>query len=146
MKNSIATSRTKAGFLPAIAVLLIPNISGGIAASQEKVRIGTMSQMDVTVAQAAVASRIVDLVTAQQNINAAENNLRSTISIDRKSEIWQKLIVPADSPDFLEFKGDLDSSIDTALKNRPELQLRKAVDDLESNKQKVATAKISRQL
>jgi outer membrane protein len=90
--------------------------------NREKVRIGTMSQLDVTVAEAAVASRIVDLVTAQQTINAAENNLRSAVSNDRKSEIWQKVIVPTDSPDFVEYKADLDSSIDTALKNRPELQ------------------------
>jgi outer membrane protein len=89
---------------------------------REKVRVGTMSQMDVTVAQAAAASRIVDLVTAQQSINIAENNLRSTISNDRNSEIWQKVIVPTESPDFSEYKADLDSSIATALRNRPELQ------------------------
>ena len=90
--------------------------------NREKVRIGTMSQMDVTVAQAAAASRVVDLVTAQQNINIAENNLRSTVSSDRKSEIWQKVIVPTDTADFVEYKSDLDSSMDTALRNRPELQ------------------------
>jgi outer membrane protein len=90
--------------------------------NREKVRIGTMSQMDVTVAQAAVASRIVDLVTAQQNINVAENNLRSTISTDRKSEIWQKIIVPTDSADFVDYRAELNDSIETALKNRPELQ------------------------
>jgi outer membrane protein TolC len=90
--------------------------------NREKVRIGTMSPMDVTVAQAAVASRIVDLVTAQQNINAAENNLRSTISSDRNSEIWQKMIVPEDTADFVDYKADLEGSIESALKNRPELQ------------------------
>ena len=90
--------------------------------NREKVRIGTMSDMDVTVAQASVASRLVDLVSAQQTINVAENNLRSTISSDRKSEIWQKVIVPTDSTDFVDHKAELESSLDTALKNRPELQ------------------------
>jgi outer membrane protein TolC len=90
--------------------------------NREKVRIGTMSPLDVTVAQAAAASRMVDLVTAQQAINIAENNLRSTVSKDRKSDIWGKTIVPTDSSEFAEYKADLESSIDIALKNRPELQ------------------------
>lgn len=90
--------------------------------NREKVRVGTLSPMDVTVAQAAVASRIVDLVTAQQTISIAENNLRSTISSDQKGDIWQKVLVPMDSTDFVDYKVDLFSSIDTALKNRPELQ------------------------
>ncbi len=90
--------------------------------NREKVRIGTLAQIEVTVAQADLASRMVDLVTAQQNINVAENNLRSTISNDRKSEIWQMEIVPTESPDYSEYKVDLESAIDTALKNRPELE------------------------
>jgi len=90
--------------------------------NREKVRMGTLSEMDVTVALAAVASRVVDLVTAQQAINVAENNLRTAISNDRQSAIWQKVIVPADSPDFSDYKADLDSAINAALKNRPELQ------------------------
>jgi outer membrane protein TolC len=90
--------------------------------NREKVRIGTLSQMDITVAQAAVASRIVELVSAQQAINVAENNLRAAISNDRQSEIWQKVIVPLDSPDFTDCKTDLESAINAALKNRPELQ------------------------
>jgi len=81
-----------------------------------------MAQIDITVAQADLASRLVDLVTAQQNINVAENNLRSTISSDRKSEIWQRVIVPTDSPDFIEYPVNLEDAINTALKNRPEIE------------------------
>ncbi len=90
--------------------------------NREKVRVGTMSQIDITTAEAAVASRIVDLITSQQNMNVAENNLRSTISNDRKSEIWQKVVVPTDSADFVEYKVDRETAIDTALKLRPELE------------------------
>jgi outer membrane protein len=90
--------------------------------NREKVRIGVLAPIEVTVAQADLASRMVDLVSAQQTINVAENNLRSTVSRDRKSEIWRKLIVPTDKPDFTEYKADLEDAIDTALQNRPELQ------------------------
>jgi len=90
--------------------------------NREKVRIGTASPMDVTVAQATVASRMVDLISAQQTINIAENNLISTISNDHKSDLWQKVIVPTDSADFVAYKADLNRSIDAALRYRPELE------------------------
>ncbi len=90
--------------------------------NREKVRIGVLAPIEITVAQADLASRMVDLVSAQQTINIAENNLRSTISKDQRSEIWQKLIVPTDSAEFTEYKVDLDSAIKTALASRPELQ------------------------
>ncbi len=90
--------------------------------NREKVRIGTMAAIEITVAQADLASRLVDLVTAQQSIKAEENNLRATISNDRRSDIWKKTIVPTDRPDFADYKIDLDSAVDTALKNRPELE------------------------
>ncbi len=90
--------------------------------NREKVRIGVLAPIEITVAQADLASRMVDLVSAQQTINVAENNLRSTISSDRNSEIWKKTIVPSDSADFAEYKVDLDSAVNTALQNRPELQ------------------------
>ncbi len=90
--------------------------------NREKVRIGTLSQIDITVAQAALASQVVNLIASVQNINVAENNLRSTISNDRKSEIWQMVIVPKDSADFVAYKMDLENALDAALKNRPELE------------------------
>jgi outer membrane protein len=90
--------------------------------NREKVRIGVLASIEITVAQADLASRLVDLVTAQQTINVAENNLRLTISGDRNSDIWHKVIVPADTADFAEYKIDLDSAINTALQSRPELQ------------------------
>jgi outer membrane protein TolC len=90
--------------------------------NREKVRIGVLAPIEVTVAQADLASRMVDLVTAQQNINLAENNLRGTISSDRKNEIWQMVIVPTESPDYVEYKVNLENAIETALQNRPELE------------------------
>jgi outer membrane protein len=90
--------------------------------NREKVRIGVLAPIEITVAQADRASRMVDLVTAQQNIRVAENNLRATVSNDRKSEIWQMMIVPSDSADFKDYSVDLNTAIETALNNRPELE------------------------
>jgi outer membrane protein TolC len=90
--------------------------------NREKVRIGTMADIDITVAQAAEASQLVNLVTAEQTIKAAENNLKATICNDRKNDLWKRTIVPTDDPAFVDYKTDLDGAVETALKNRPELE------------------------
>jgi HAE1 family hydrophobic/amphiphilic exporter-1 len=90
--------------------------------NRTKVRIGVASPIDITTAQATLASRMVDLVAAQQAINVAENNLRSTISSNWKSDIWKNMIVPTDRTDFVEHKVDMSTAIATALDKRPELE------------------------
>jgi HAE1 family hydrophobic/amphiphilic exporter-1 len=68
-----------------------------------------------------MASREGDLILAEENILRVENNLRSKITSDRNADIWRKVIIPTDTPDFKEYKVDLNTAIDTALQNRPEL-------------------------
>lgn len=90
--------------------------------NQKKVEFGTLAPIGITEAQADKASREVDLIVAEEKIYNVENALRALISSDRYGEIWQKTIVPAETPDFKEYKVDLDQAIDTALKNRTELE------------------------
>ncbi len=90
--------------------------------NRKKVDVGTLAPIEVTDAEATAASREVDLISAEETILRAENTLRSLISNDRNSEIWRKVIVPTDLPDFREYKVDVETAIDTALKNRPELE------------------------
>ncbi len=90
--------------------------------NKRKVDVGTLAPIGVTEAQATVAQREVDMITAEETINQAENALRALISNDRNAEIWHKVVIPTESPDFKEYKVELDSAIDTALKNRPELE------------------------
>lgn len=87
-----------------------------------EVEIGVLAPISITEARAGVASRQVDLITARQTIINAENNLRALVSSDRNSEIWQKVIVPAETPEFRDYPVDLDQAIDTALAHRPELE------------------------
>jgi outer membrane protein len=90
--------------------------------NRKKVEVGTLAPIEVTDAEATVASREVDLIGAEETILRAENTLRSLISNDRNSEIWSQVIVPIERPDFEEYKVDVVIAIDTALKNRPELE------------------------
>jgi outer membrane protein len=90
--------------------------------NRKKVEVGTLAPIGITEAQADLASRELQLISSEETILRQENALRQLISNNRSSEIWRKVIVPTDTPDFLEYKVDLDTAIDTALKNRPELE------------------------
>jgi outer membrane protein TolC len=90
--------------------------------NKKKVEIGTLAPIGVTEAQATVAQREVDLISSEERILNVENALRALISNDRNAEIWSKVIVPTETADFREYKVDLETAIDTALKNRPELE------------------------
>ncbi len=88
----------------------------------KKVEIGTLAPIGITEARAELANRQVDLLVTEERIHSVQNNLKSLVSSDRNTEIWQKLIVPTDSPEFADFKIELNRAIDTALANRPELE------------------------
>jgi outer membrane protein len=50
------------------------------------------------------------------------NAMRQYISNDPSNEIWSKVIVPTDTPDFQDYKIDQETAIETALRNSPQLQ------------------------
>jgi HAE1 family hydrophobic/amphiphilic exporter-1 len=90
--------------------------------NKKKVDVGTLALIEITQAEFSLAQRELSMLTSEQNILTQENALRQLISNDRKSEIWSKVIVPTDTPDFREYKVELNEAIETALKNRPELE------------------------
>ncbi|HSW40129.1 MAG TPA: TolC family protein [Acidobacteriota bacterium] len=87
-----------------------------------KVEVGTLAPIGITEARADLARRELDLITAEENILRQENALRQLLSNDRKSPIWSQVIVPTDTPAFAEYKIDLATAIDTAIRNRTELE------------------------
>ncbi len=90
--------------------------------NKKKVEFGTLAPIGITEAQADMASREVDLIVAEERIYSTENSLLALISNDLNSDVWQKVIVPTETPDFQEYKVDRRQAIETALKNRTELE------------------------
>jgi outer membrane protein len=90
--------------------------------NKKKVEVGTLAPIEVTQAEFSLAQRELNLLTSEQAILSQENSLRQLISNDRNAEIWSKVIVPTESPEFREYQIDLATAIETALKNRPELE------------------------
>jgi outer membrane protein TolC len=88
----------------------------------KKVEVGTLAPIEITQAEFSLAQRKLNLLTSEQQILSQENSLRQLISNDRNAEIWSKVIVPTDTPEFSEYKVELETAINTALQNRPELE------------------------
>jgi outer membrane protein len=93
-----------------------------VAQNQRKVEVGTMAPIDVLSSQSSQASQEVQLLGAEDTIISRENSLKQLITADRTADIWGKIIVPTDKPDFVEYKIDISQAIETALKKRPEMK------------------------
>jgi outer membrane protein TolC len=88
----------------------------------KEVEIGVQPRITIIEAQAAMANNLVNMLASREAIVVAENNLCSVISADRNADIWQKVIVPTDTPEFKEYQVDYTKAVETALRNRPELE------------------------
>jgi outer membrane protein TolC len=93
-----------------------------VAQNTKKRDIGTMAPIDVVQSLSQQANREVSLLSAEDGIQRAQNSLKTLISKDRSADIWGKTIIPTDQPQLTEFKIDLETAIQTALKNSPTLE------------------------
>jgi outer membrane protein TolC len=93
-----------------------------VESNERQVAEGVLAPSDVLEAKTQVAAVRQNVHLAQQAVTEAENNLKNLILPDRKSPMWSNPIVPV-TPTALEApKTDLESSLVTALANRPEIQ------------------------
>lgn len=101
----------------------------------KEVEIGVLASISITEARAEMASRLIDMYSSREAVAVAENNLRAAVSPDRNADIWQKVIVPDDSPEFREYVVDPSKAVDSALTNRPELeQYRLQMEENDTNR------------
>jgi outer membrane protein TolC len=90
--------------------------------NKKRVEVGTLAQIGVTESEFDLKNRELQLISSEEQILQQENALRQMISNNRNSEIWSQVIIPTETPDFQEYKIELESAITTALKNRPEME------------------------
>lgn len=88
--------------------------------NQKRREIGKASLSDVLQAQAAVASREADIISAEAYIKTVEDRLRRVTNIVKDESSWEVTILPEDVPSYEEIKVDLQESIKTALEKRPD--------------------------
>jgi len=89
--------------------------------NQIKVQVGTLPPIDITQAEAGVASKEEAVITARAGIENAQDTLRRVIGMDPKSPDWKASIAPTEGLGVPEQAVDLDQAIKTAIENRPDL-------------------------
>ena len=106
-----------------------------LATNRAKTKAGIMSIVDVLQAEAAVASRVEQVLVAEKAIRDQEDQLRRLLN-PGEDELRQDLrLTPADAPMTLLEPISLQEAIDTAIEQRPEVaQAKKNIESGELNR------------
>ncbi len=107
-----------------------------LATNRAKAKAGIMSIVDVLQAEAAVASRVEQVLVAEKSIRDQEDQLRRLLNPGEEELRQDVRLTPADAPVTVLEPLSLQEAIDTAIEQRPEiLQAKKNVETGELNKQ-----------
>lgn len=86
---------------------------------------GQLAPMDIVAAETQVANYESALYDALNLVNVAENALKNLISPNRSERLWSQAITPVDPVSIDTPRVSLEQATETALQNRPELELNK---------------------
>lgn len=89
--------------------------------NKKRVEVGTLAPIEITQAEAGVASREEGVIVAETALLNAEDNLRRLLSIPPGDPMWSKRILPTDRPEITPRALDLDKAMTKALEARPEV-------------------------
>lgn len=89
--------------------------------NRKKVDVGTLAPIEITQAEAGVASREEGVIVAEVAVENAEDNLRRLLAIPEGDPLWTQAIVPADAPRFERQVVDSGAALAAAMEYRPEL-------------------------
>jgi outer membrane protein TolC len=106
-----------------------------LAANRAKAKAGVMSLVDVLQAEAAVASRVEQVLVAEKSIRDQEDQLRRLLNPGEEDLRQDVRLTPTDPPVTVLEPLSLQEAIDTAIDQRPEIvQAKKNVESGELNK------------
>ncbi len=83
-----------------------------------KVEVGTLPPIEITTAEAEVATRDVSKILQENAVRDAEDTLRALMRVPPRSADWGRDIAPTDKPVFSETTPDTDIAIAEALERR----------------------------
>lgn len=107
-----------------------------LATNRAKTKAGVMSIVDVLQAEAAVASRVEQVLVAEKSIRDQEDQLRRLLNPGEEELRQDVRLTPTDAPVVVLEPLSLQEAIDTAIEQRPEIvQAKKNLESGELNKQ-----------
>lgn len=89
--------------------------------NRKKVEVGTLAPIQITEAEASVASREQGVILAEADIRNAEDNLRRIMNLPPDSPEWNMALKPTDPPPFEPIAINLEASLKEALEGRPDV-------------------------
>ena len=89
--------------------------------NKKKVEVGTLAPIEITQAEAGVASREEGAIVAETTVQNAEDNLRRLLAIPKDDPAWSREIVPTDRPQFEKQPADEGAALAAAMEHRPEM-------------------------
>jgi len=90
--------------------------------NQTRVEVGTMAPIDITSAQAEVASNEEAVIIQESAIQSAQDQLRSLVMNPSQPGFWTTVFKPSDQPVLAPRAIDVDAAVKNALANRTDIQ------------------------
>ncbi|MFN6962354.1 MAG: TolC family protein [Pyrinomonadaceae bacterium] len=87
---------------------------------------GQLAPIDIVAAETQVANFEQAVYDALNVVNQAENGLKNLISPRRTDAIWSRAITPVDSVEVPTPSLSIETAVETAIQNRPELEINAA--------------------
>jgi outer membrane protein TolC len=89
--------------------------------NKKKVEVGTLAPIEITEAEAGVASQVEAVIVAETNLENAEDLLLQLMAVPESSPMWEQTLDLTDRPSFVPVEVDLEDAIATAFERRPEM-------------------------
>jgi outer membrane protein TolC len=102
--------------------------------NKKKVEVGTLAPIEITQAEANVASNVEGTIRTKQAVKNAEDNLRRVLAIPENDPLWTQTILPTEKPTSEPTTTDEAAALQTAYERRAEIV---------TAKEEVAIAKVN---
>jgi outer membrane protein TolC len=83
-----------------------------------KVDVGTLPPIEITTAEAELASRQEGLIVAENNVRNREDELQALLRVPKDSPAWDRPIEPLDRPTMVRVELDTKEAVEEALERR----------------------------
>jgi outer membrane protein TolC len=98
--------------------------------TRTRVRIGTSAPIDIVQSEATVASRELDIIVAENQVENAADVLKNLMGFENPDD-WKSRIVPTDALEVTTGSVDLDKAIEEALRRRLDLKQRELETEID---------------
>lgn len=98
---------------------------------------GQLAPIDIVAAETQVANFEQAVYEALSLVNQSENIIKNLIAVDRNDVLWNQSLTPVDSVELEPQRTTLTEAMETAIKNRPEIEINQVSKDINSFDQRL---------